>query len=291
MTTIQKGTSAERTAENQRATFISPPHQLSFAGVLRSEFIKLTSLRSTVGLLLSIIVFGLGVSIILGLTMAEAGVPAEPSVGFMLDEVTIGTVLFGQLVAGVLGVLVICGEYSSGTIQSTLIAVPSRVRVLAAKTVVVFLAATSAALIAVIGSWAVTYPMYAAFGIEVGLTAPGVVFALLGAAVYVGLSAVLGLGIGTLLRSVAAGVATVLSVILLLPIVLSVLPASDLVRSLHLLSMSKAGDAMAGPADAGGGLLDLADGYISPGAGWLVAVLWVGVFIVLGAIRLRRRDA
>ena len=286
MSTILKST-----ADKQRATFVSPHDRLSFTRVLCSELIKLSSLRSTVGLLLSIIVIGLGVSVILGLTMADAGLPAQPSVGFMLDEVTIGTVLFGQLLAGVLGVLVISGEYSSGTIQSTLIAVPSRVSVLAAKAVVLFLSVTAAALVAVVGSWAVTYPMFAGFGIDVGLTAPGVALALLGASVYVGLSAVLGLGIGTLLRSVAAGVATVLSAILLLPIVLSVLPASDLVRSLHLLSMSKAGDAMAGTAEAGGGLLDLTDGYISPGAGGLVAVLWAGVFLVLGAIRLHRRDA
>jgi ABC-2 type transport system permease protein len=279
------------TIRTQRSTFIEGHAQLSFARIVRSEFIKLTSLRPTIGLLLAIIVFGLGVSVILGLTMADAGVPGEPSVGFMLDEMTVGTVLFGQLLAGVLGVLVISGEYSSGTIQPTLIAVPTRVSVLAAKALVLFLAATSAALVAVVGSWALTYPMYAAFGIQVGLTAPGVALAFLGASVYVGLSAVLGLGIGTLLRSVAAGVAAVLSVILLLPIVLSVLPASDLVRSLHLLSMSKAGDSMAGAADAGGGLLDLANGYVSPGAGWVIAVLWAGVFLVLGAIRLRRRDA
>jgi ABC-2 type transport system permease protein len=279
------------TTEQQRTTGIAPGAQLSFGRILRSEYLKISSLRSTVGLLLAIIVFGLGVSVVLGLTMADAGIPDAPSVGFMLDEMTVGTVLFGQLLAGVLGVLAISGEYSSGTIQSTLIAAPNRVSVLAAKAVVLFLAATAAALTAVVASWAVTYPMYASFGIEVGLTAPGVALAFLGAAVYVGLAAVLGLGIGTLLRSVAAGVATVLSVILLLPIVLSVLPASDLVRSVHLLSMSKAGDSMASAADAGGGLLDLADGYISPGAGWLVALIWAGVVLVLGAVRLRRRDA
>jgi ABC-2 type transport system permease protein len=284
-------TSHAPTDASQRPTVRQVQPRLSFARVLRSELIKITSLRSSIGLLLAIIVFGLGVSVVLGLTMADAGLPDGPSVGFMLDEMTVGTVLFGQLLAGVLGVLVISGEYSSGTIQSTLIAVPSRVSVLAAKAVVLFLAATSAAFVAVVGSWAVTYPMYASFGIEIGLTAPGVVFALVGASGYVGLSAVLGLGIGTVLRSVAAGVATVLSVILLLPVVLSVLPASDLVRSLHLLTMSKAGDSMASAADAGGGLLDLADGYISPGAGWMIAMLWAGVFLGLGAVRLRRRDA
>jgi ABC-2 type transport system permease protein len=266
-------------------------NRLKFTGVLRSEFIKITSLRSTVGLLLAIVVFGLAISLVLGVTAEGAGLPDGPSVGFMLDQVTVGTVLFGQLIAGVLGVLIISGEYSSGTIQSTLIAVPARGAVLAAKAVVLFLTATASALLALFGSWAVTYPMSAAFGIEVGLTAPGVLSALIGGAVYVGLAGVLGLGIGAVLRSVAAGVATVISIILLLPIVLSVLPASTLVRNLHLLSMSKAGDAMSSAPDAGGVFLDLADGYVSSGAGWLVASAWAGIFLVMGAIQLRRKDA
>lgn len=266
-------------------------NRVKFTGVVRSEFIKITSLRSTTGLLVAIMVFGLGVSAALGLTIEDAGLPEAASVGFMLDQVAIGTVLFGQLIAGILGVLVISGEYSSGTIQPTLIAVPARMTVLAAKTAALFSMVTGAALVALFGSWAVTYPMLAKYGLEIALTAPGVVFALVGGAVYIGLAAVLGLGLGTLLRSVAAGVATVSSVLLLLPIVLSVLPASPLVRNIHLLSMSKAGDAMSSVDDSGGVFLDLADGYVSSPAGWVVAVLWAAVFIALGAIQFRRKDA
>ncbi|MDI9916832.1 ABC transporter permease subunit [Rhodococcus sp. IEGM 1379] len=277
--------------KRQRTTSVKGHDRLSFTHVVRSELIKFTSLRSTVCLLIAIVVFGLGVSVALGLTVQDAGLPDGPSIGFMLDQVTIGTILFGQLIAGVLGVLAISGEYSSGTIQSTLIAVPSRVTVLVAKAVVLFLTVTATALIAMFGSWAITHPMFAAFDVEIGLEAPGVVFALIGGAVYVGLSAALGLGIGTLVRSVAAGVATVISAILLLPIVLSVLPASSLVRNLHLLTMSKAGDAMAGVANADGVFVDLANGYVSAAAGWTVATLWAGVFLILGAVLIRRRDA
>jgi ABC-2 type transport system permease protein len=262
-----------------------------FVDVLLSESIKLTSLRSTVSLLSAIVVLGIAISSVLGVTAESAGVPSEPSVGFMLDQVTIGTVLFGQLLAGVLGVLIISGEYSSGTIQSTLLAVPGRGTVLAAKAVVLFLIVTATALVAMFGSWAVTYPMFTALGIEVGLASAGVMSALIGGSVYIGLSAVLGLGIGALLRSVAAGVATVISIILLLPIVLSVLPASSLVRNFHLLSMSKAGDAMSNAPDDGGIFMDLADGYVSSGAGWLVAATWAGLFLLMGFIQLRRKDA
>jgi ABC-2 type transport system permease protein len=276
--------------ERQRSTFV-PGHRLSFAGILRSEAIKITSLRSTIGLLLAIVVFGLGVSLVLAVTAEGAGLPDAPRVGFMLDQVTVGTVLFGQLIAGVLGVLVISGEYSSGTIQPTLIAAPTRVAVLAAKAVVLFLSATAAGVVALFGSWAATYPILAGLGLEIGLAAPGVTLAFIGGSVYLGLCAVLGLGIGTLLRSVAAGISTVISTILLLPIVLSVLPASQLVRNLHLLTMSKAGDALTTVTDGSGVFVDLSDGYVSPAAGLTVALVWAAVFIVLGAVKLRRQDA
>lgn len=278
------------TLEKKRATFVPRAERLTFGGIVRSEFTKITSLRSTVSLLLAIIVFGIGVSAALGLTIEGAGLPAQASVGFMLDQVTLGTVLFGQLIAAILGVLMISGEYSSGTIQPTMIAVPTRLPVLWAKTIVVFVMATASALVATFGSWAVTYPMFSAFGLEIGLTEPGVVMSFIGSSVYVGLSAILGLGIGTLLRGVAASVATAISVILLLPLVLSVLPASQAVRNLQLLSMSKAGDAMSNPIEDAAGFVDLTAGFVSPTAGWLIAIVWATSFLALGAFRLRRGD-
>lgn len=279
------------TLEGKRETFIPGADGVSFGGIVRSEFIKLTSLRSSMALLLAIIVFGLGVSIALGLTMEGAGVPDQPSAPFMLDQVTLGTVLFGQVIAAVLGVMMVSGEYASGMIQPTLIAVPRRLPVLAAKAIVLFAATTASALIATFGSWAATYPLFDALGLAVGLGAPGVAMSFVGGSVFLGLSAILGLGIGTLLRSVAAGIATTVSLMLLLPIVLSALPASQVVRNLQLLSMSKAGDAMSNPIDDQGGFMDLMNGYVSSGAGWLIAAVWAGVFLTLGAIRLRRGDA
>lgn len=63
--------------KNRRATAIPGHDRLRFAGVLRSELIKLTSLRSTVGLLLAIIACGLAISIVLGVTAEGAGLPDE----------------------------------------------------------------------------------------------------------------------------------------------------------------------------------------------------------------------
>ncbi|MFJ4044255.1 ABC transporter permease subunit [Microbacterium sp. NPDC089987] len=278
------------TIDHKRATFIPGPTRLTFRGILRSESIKLISLRSNRAMLVSIVLLSLAVSLALAVTMADAGVPDLPSVGFMLDEITLGTVLFGQLVAVVLGVMAISGEYASGSIQPTMIAVPTRTPVLLAKACVVFVAATATGLVGAFGSWAVTLPFFDALGLAVGLTAPGVLPALVGAAVYLGLSAILGLGIGALLRAVAPSVAGAVVLTLLMPVVLSALPASQTVRNMQLLTMSKAGDAMSNAPENQGALVNLVDGYISWGAGWMIAAAWALVFLVLGILRLRKGD-
>jgi len=278
------------TIDHKRQTFIPGPARLTFPGILRSEWIKLLSLRSNRAMLVSIALLGLGVSVALAATMADAGIPDRPSTGFMLDQVTLGVVLFGQLVAVVIGVMAISGEYASGTIQPTMIAVPTRTPVLLAKASVVLVATTTVGLITTVGSWAVTAPFFDALGLGVALTAPGVLPALAGASVYLGLSAILGVGIGALLRAVAPSIAGAVVLTLLMPVVLSALPASQTVRNLQLLTMSKAGDAMSNAPENQGALVDLVGGYVSWGAGWMIAATWALVFLVLGILRLRRGD-
>lgn len=276
--------------DHKRATFIPAPTRLRLSGILHSEFIKLFSLRSNVAMLASIVLLGMGTSLGLAVTMVDAGIPDQPSVGFMLDQVTVGTVLFGQLVAVVLGVLTISGEYASGTIQPTMVAVPTRTPVLLAKACVAFVAVTAAGLIAVFGSWAATLPLFDALDLGVGLTAAGVLPALGGAAVYLGLSAIVGVGIGALLRGVAPSIAGAVTLTLLVPVVLSALPASRTVRNMQLLTMSKAGDAMSNAPESQGVLVDLVDGFISWSAGGIIAVAWALAFLLLGVLRLRRGD-
>ncbi|OIU88019.1 ABC transporter permease [Microbacterium sp. AR7-10] len=276
--------------DHKRTTFIPAPTRLSFPGILRSEFIKLFSLRSNVAMLVSIVLLGMGASLALAVTMVGAGIPDQPSTGFMLDEVTVGTVLFGQLVAVILGVLLVSGEYASGTIQPTMVAAPRRTPVLLAKACVAFVAVTAAGLLAVLGSWTATLPFFDALGLGVGLTAPGVLPAFAGSAVYLGLSAILGVGMGALLRGVAPSIAGAVTLTLLLPVVLSALPVSQTVRNMQLLTMSKAGDAMSNAPENQGVLVDLVDGYVSWGAGGIIAAAWALAFLLLGLLRLRRGD-
>lgn len=266
--------------------------RLTFPRILRSEWIKLTSLRSTLWSLALIVVLGVGMSLLVASLGFGVGVdgPSAPDPGSVLMTATIG-VAFGQLIAAVLGVLVISGEYSTGMIRSTLAAVPARLPVLAAKSIVLFLLVTLVGAVTMFGAWAVSYPVLDSQGLAVGLDEPGLALALAGAAVYLGLTAVFALGLGTLLRSAAGGIAAALGIILVLPTVLPLLSlAIDWVDEIAPYVFSNAGTAMArlaseSPAQPMGQTL------LDPWVGGLVVLAWTLVSLALGAIVLRRRDA
>jgi ABC-2 type transport system permease protein len=275
----------------QRTTYVSAPDRLRFRHLLRGEFIKLMSLRSTAFLLAALLALGIGVSLLFALTLESGGVPSVASADFSLDAVTLGTVIFGQMIAGVLGVLMISSEYSSGTIQPTLIAAPRRIPTLAAKALVLFPVLAGVALISLFGSWALTFPIYADFGIATGLQASGFAFALVGGGIYVGLCGVFGLGVGTLVRSAVGGSVVVFCTTLLAPILTSVLPTSEVVRTMRLYLLSHAGDSMVRLGDPALGFAEASVQYLSPLGGWITALAWAAAALIAGAIVLRRRDA
>jgi ABC-2 type transport system permease protein len=279
-----------RPAHASRTAHVGPESRLSFPRILRSEWIKLTSLRSTAWSLLMIVVAGVGLSLLLAATMESAGLPDAPSVGFTLSTVTLG-VMFGQIIAAVLGVLAISGEYSTGMIRSTLTAVPTRLPVLAAKAVVLFALVAAVGLVTLVGSWAATYPIFAAAGIATGLAEPGFLVAILGATAFLGLTAVFALGIGTVLRSAAGGVATVLGVILGLPLFLPLAAlAFEGIVDVAPFLFTSAGESMASlPAEAGA---EAGRGApLAPWLGGVVVLAWTGVSLALAGLSLRRRDA
>ncbi|MCT9000978.1 hypothetical protein [Microbacterium memoriense] len=261
-----------------------------FSYVLRSEWIKLFSLPSPVMALIGIFLIGVGGSVFLGVTLESSGAPSVFSIERMMADVTVPTVVIGQIIAGVIGVTVIGSEYSSGGVQPTFIAVPDRLRVLRAKAIVAFAATTAAAAITLFSAWAITTPMYAQFGLAAPLTAPGVVLALVSSSMYLGLCAVFGVGVGALVRSTTAGSIIVFLATLLLPVAASLLPFGLTSRVLRIVQLGNAGDAMSRASADGSVFLDLWSGHISVGAGWLIASIWAVAALTAGAIALRTRD-
>lgn len=266
--------------------------RLRFTGVLHSEWIKVSSLRSTWISLILMVALSVGLSLLIAATLTSMADPEIQDARSALSVSTVGLTI-AQVLATVVGVLAVSGEYSSGMIRTTLAAAPSRLPVLAAKALVVFALVTVAGIVTLLGSWAATAPLLAEKGVDIGLAEPGVLLALLGGAAFLGFVAVFGVGIGALLRSAAGGITTVLGVLLVLPAIMPLLGmgapwAVDVAP--YLLSSS--GAAMGQLPDDVTTVVDPQRGAPLPvWAAWLVTAGWAAAAFVAGAITLRRRDA
>ena len=183
-----------------------------FRHAARMEWIKLRSLRSTTWVLAA----GIAVTIALG---TVAGLNTRAPHGDPTSNVLSG-ILFGQLVIGVLGVLVLSSEYSSGMIRSTLAAVPRRALVLAAMAAVYGVVALAAGEIATFGSFLGGTAALRASVPHPSLSQPAVLRAVALTGVYLALVALIGVGVGAIIRHSAAAVATLVGGLFVLPLIL-----------------------------------------------------------------------
>lgn len=271
----------EHRSQDTRPTF------LTFGGVLRSEWVKLRSLRSTVWSYVIVVVLALGMALVMSLSFLSGdtdavGLSKEAQAVLLVQGSTFGA-YFGQLVVAVLGVLVITGEYSTGMIRSTLAAVPSRLPALAAKAVVLFAVTFAVGVVSTVGAFFVASAVFADAGITANLLDPDVILPLLGAGLYLALVALFALGVGTILRSSAGGIATVVGVLLVLPLVLQMIPA-DWVQDVLPYVLSTAGV----------GFFSDTTAATDPVPFWenlLIVLGWVGASIAGAVVLLKRRDA
>jgi ABC-2 type transport system permease protein len=194
------------------------------ARVLASEWTKLHSLRSSrLSLLVAVgLVVGLGL-VVPWLSVANWK-PGASAVGYNPVERSLAGLFLAQLAFGVLGVLVVSGEYATGTIRATFAAVPRRLPVLWGK-LGVFVAVTLvlgmvACVLAFVGGQAV----FASKHLDASLGDPNVTRAVLGAGLYLAAMGAFGLALGALLRNTAAGIATLTGLLFVVPPIVSVLP-------------------------------------------------------------------
>lgn len=197
-------------------------HRLGVGGVLRSEWIKLGSLRSVRLTLLVTLAAGIALNALIAFVLSGEfeGVPAEALSSYLLMTSTFAAP-FLALIFGVLGVFTISSEYSSGMILSTLAAVPRRMPVFVAKAVVLsLLAAFTAAVIVGAGLGFGVAALPASAG---QLADPVVVSGALGTVGYLVLVALMAFGVAGLLRSTAGGIAVVVTLTFVLPIAFQML--------------------------------------------------------------------
>ncbi|WP_432841351.1 ABC transporter permease [Dactylosporangium sp. CA-092794] len=270
----------------------APTRPAQYAGkvtgrrVLRSEWAKLWSLRSTwitlsLGLLF-LLAFGT-IAAVRYKVMSTSGQPADPD---FARATTLSLSLFGVpfalLALGVLGVLTASGEYTTGMIRSTLTAVPTRLPVLWAKAAVYGVLAFVAGVVGAFAAFLIGSAVLSGSPIAMTISDSGVVRSLLGVGVYLGLVGVAGVALGALLRSTAGGISALVGTFLLVPGLMSLLPASwrdDISQYL--------------PSNAGESIFALvpAPGMLSAGAGLLVLLGWTALALGGAAYRLMRSDA
>jgi ABC-2 type transport system permease protein len=275
------------TATAPRAS-ISGASQLNTVGIIRSEWIKLRSVRSTVWSYAIVIAVSLGITLLLSFatSFGTEPPPAEVHTDIVLQTSTFG-IYFGQLIVAVLGVLIVSGEYTTGMIRSTLTAVPKRLPALAAKALVLFVATFVVGLVSVFASLLIAVPVLAGQGIEADFSDGSLVGNLVLSAVYLALVAVFALGLGTILRSSAGGIAAALGTILLLPTILQLfagLTQAQWAIDLMPYLFSNAGTGMYTPSMGGEVVLEQWQNA-------LVVLAWTAVSLIGGAVLLKRRDA
>jgi ABC-2 type transport system permease protein len=199
------------------------------ARVILSEWTKLHSLRSTRWSLLAAIVLTIGLpAIFAAVTSSHWGSmsPHERADRHPLD-IALAGVNLSQLAIGVLGVLVITGEYATGMIRASFTAVPKRLPVLWAK-IIVFAFASFALMLpsVLIAFWASQTILDKHHLLQTSLSAPGVTRSVIGGAVYLMLFGIFCMAMGAIVRNTAGGIASFVALFFVIPPLLNVFPTS-----------------------------------------------------------------
>lgn len=252
------------------------------ARVAASEWTKLRSVRSTRWSLLAAFLFTVGLAALACAVVSHHYPRMSPreQANFHPLEVNLAGVQLAQLALGVLGVLIITAEYSTGMIRASFTAVPKRLPVLWAKAGVFGVVTFALMLPAVLIAFFVGEAILAGHHIDIGFTAPHVIRVLVGAALYPTVAGLFGLGLGAIVRNTAGGIASFAAIMFVLPPLMNVLPASwNSAASPYL------------PLQAGEAILSTTSGgHLSPWVGLALFAGYAAVALAVAALLLVRRD-
>lgn len=276
---------------------------------MAAEWTKLWSVRSTMWTLVATVVAVLGLCAISTGTVSASDIIEDPTRRSLIG------IFLGQLIFGVLGVLVMSAEYGTGTIRATLSALPRRPVVLTAKVIVFGAVAVVVSEVLTFSAFAVGQALLSAkhavgsstfatqhaqqLGVKIphgiqgvlssgsaSLGQPGVLRAVIGGGLYLAVLGLLALGLATIIRHTAGAISAFVGVVLVLPLIVQALP----------MSLSNA-VARYLPANIGlvmfstHGLPDRVGPAFSPWTGFAILVLYTVVILGIGCWVLVRRDA
>lgn len=260
---------------------------VSVGSIIRSEWLKFRTVRSTIMGVLVTFVLTLGIGALITVAIrthwnSPGSSGSSLHVGFDPVATSLGGNFFAQFAVGVIGALFITSEYSSGSIRSTLTAVPRRFELVVGKVVVLAASMLVVAELACFAAFLIGQAIYSGVVPTASLSNPSVLRAVIFAGLYLTLLSVLGLALGLILRQSAACISVFTSLILILPIITLLLPQSwqnDISR----FEPSQLGSAMYS--------VSTPVNDFSATTALLILALYVVAFTGVGATMLQRKDA
>src|SRR6266511_4105051 len=267
------------TVEIRPARPAVPPLAIRARDVLTSEFTKLRSVRSTYWTLLIAVVTAIGLSAIVAVAFATPPPAGRPPIDPLLPSFI--SLEYAVLAVGVLGVLAFSSEHATGLIRTTFAAVPRRRAVLAAK------AAAAGTVTLIVGelvsfaSFFLVQAILSGHHLGVSLSHSGVPGAVLAEGTLLFVCAMVGLGLGAMIRHTAGAVAALVALIYL-PAILGLLPApwNDRIGRLTLFYAAQQVVALHPRTD-----------LFAPAPSMLVLLAWPADALLTAAFLITRRDA
>lgn len=256
-----------------------PPLAVRARGLFASEWTKLRSVRSTFLALVVAAVTAVGGSVVVAFASASKGrssLPLDP-----VASIFFAWLEYPVLAVGILGVIAFTSECSTGQIRTTFAAVPQRVAVLVAKATAVGAVVLALGEALAFSSFFLSQAVLAGHHSELSLSRAGEVRAVLAGGFSLFVVAMVGLGLGVIIRHTAGAVAA-LPAIVYLPLLLLALPApwadrigryTILMSAYQLVSVHRH------------------HGLLSPALSLVVLVAWPAVLLVVGGIATIHRDA
>lgn len=271
---------------------------VNFLRVLKSEWIKVTTVPSTMILLSITLVVMVGLSALFAWSMATSAASAEsftssdPEIAAQLAATNYGELaltapsagmIFGQLLIASLAVVLIASEWGTGMIRSTMVAVPTRIPALLAKNLIIAVIAFAVGAGAAFISYFVAQPLLAPEGIDFAITTDGVLLSIINTGAVLALMAIIAMSIGTLLRNTAGGVVTAIGLLMVLPIIVQIFSGlADWIPDAARFLPSSAGEQMVA--------LTIAEDALNQWQGALVLGGWALVLLVISLVVTKKRD-
>jgi ABC-2 type transport system permease protein len=252
--------------------------------VIRSEWTKLWSLRSTWWTLLIefVVTIGFATLIAWGASSNVDKMDAQDRATLDVTNIAMAGVAFGQLALAVLGALVVASEYTTGGVKATFVAVPNRLRVLLAKVLVFGVVAWVVGTVAAFISFFVAMTFWKSHDLQASLSDPGVLRAVFGAGLIALASGLLGLALGALIRHTAGSITAAVALLFVVPPLTGLLPGTW-GKDISDRFTTNAGQRITEVIHTPGQL------YPWPGYLWMLAECVIPLLV--GAWLVRRRDA